>query len=408
MSVSRPNDLSIFQTKADEWKTKLIFYYHPKACKDKMCVDLSSVTCCARDCGCSTGWRRLCDQRRQVGLSSLGGVEVFFPILEQAGLPLRQREAYSIIEPPQPKASEFWNTESEAITYLFKLLASMLANAPINEQVFYTVKGPATIGALLQKLTVAIEKFVEQLSPDQPEQQTDLYSSLLFNYRIWSRADYSVQLSHSKYLSTLVSLKLDDCRRDFGVQFVLDIIREYYNPSSAINPKLSTVHIRKSLMSIVDLYFAEFIFSDELDAILGFLLDEMLQYLLGLLTTPTHQNMLSTALWEKGVVFLVRIQAQDLDVRLTTIKLLAVLSRRQGHTSAAQLYKLMPLGLSRLPCASLHQQQLSSSVILALLDLCIVKNNVDCTGSSLSDPKETSPVQYGLCCTYEGEAPLSG
>ena len=41
----------------------------------------------------------------------------------------------------------------------------------------------------------AIEKFVEKLSPDQPEQQTDLYSSLLFNYRIWSRADYSVQLS---------------------------------------------------------------------------------------------------------------------------------------------------------------------------------------------------------------------
>ena len=49
-------------------------------------------------------------------------------------------------------------------------------------------------------------------------------------------------------------------------------------------------------------------------------LDEVLRFLLGLLTTPTHQNMLSTALWEKGVVFLVLIQTQDFGVRLTTLR----------------------------------------------------------------------------------------
>ena len=51
-----------------------------------------------------------------------------------------------------PLACGSLHVESEAITFLLKLLASMLVNAPINEQVFYTVKGPATIGALLQKV----------------------------------------------------------------------------------------------------------------------------------------------------------------------------------------------------------------------------------------------------------------
>ena len=46
----------------------------------------------------------------QLVLSSLGGVEVFFPILEQAGLPLKQKDICSITDAPRPKlAPEPWN-----------------------------------------------------------------------------------------------------------------------------------------------------------------------------------------------------------------------------------------------------------------------------------------------------------
>ena len=47
-----------------------------------------------------------------------------------------------------------------------------------------------------------------------------IYQSILFDFRIWSKSDFPVQIGHIQYLSTLVKDDRKYFRRKFGVQFV--------------------------------------------------------------------------------------------------------------------------------------------------------------------------------------------
>ena len=92
--------------------------------------------------------------------------------------------------------------DKEGVASFLKLLLSMLDNSPTNQQVFFLSEGPATIGALLQKvppscLTVqaltAIQQLTEQFS-QHSEQRYGVYKHLLFNFKIWSRPSFSVRI----------------------------------------------------------------------------------------------------------------------------------------------------------------------------------------------------------------------
>ena len=96
----------------------------------------------------------------------------------------------------------FFIVDKEGVASFLKLLLSMLDNSPTNQQVFFLSEGPATIGALLQKvppscLTVqaltAIQQLTEQFS-QHPEQRYGVYKHLLFNFKIWSRPSFSVRI----------------------------------------------------------------------------------------------------------------------------------------------------------------------------------------------------------------------
>ncbi len=91
--------------------------------------------------------------------------------------------------------------EKEGVASFLKLLLSMLKSSPINQQVFFLSEGPATIGALLQKvppsrITVqtlsAVQDLVEHFA-DVCEHRCLMYKHLLFDFRIWSRPDFSVR-----------------------------------------------------------------------------------------------------------------------------------------------------------------------------------------------------------------------
>ena len=55
-----------------------------------------------------------------------------------------------------------------------------------------------------------------------------IYQNILFDFRIWSRSQFPVQIGHIQYLSTLVKSDRKYFRRKFGVQFLLDVIRAHY------------------------------------------------------------------------------------------------------------------------------------------------------------------------------------
>ena len=95
--------------------------------------------------------------------------------------------------------------DKEGVASFLRLLLSMLNNSPTNQQVFFLSEGPATIGALLQKvppccLTVqaltAIQQLTEQFTHN-PEQRYSVYKRLLFDFKIWSRPSFTVRIGQS-------------------------------------------------------------------------------------------------------------------------------------------------------------------------------------------------------------------
>jgi hypothetical protein len=106
-----PNKLSLFQpncVSTSELSSKVLVYYHPKACKDGHCVNLVPHTPDNKLVGLFTGQPYVTWDVKNV-LSSLGGVELLFPILEQVSIPLKQIQHPSNVSDPsnQPLSSVF-------------------------------------------------------------------------------------------------------------------------------------------------------------------------------------------------------------------------------------------------------------------------------------------------------------
>lgn len=81
----------------------------------------------------------------------------------------------------------------------------MLKGSPVNQQVFFLSEGPATIGALLLRVPVSritvltlstLQDLVEHFA-DVCEHRCLMYKHLLFDFRIWSRPDFSVRSGES-------------------------------------------------------------------------------------------------------------------------------------------------------------------------------------------------------------------
>ena len=65
-----------------------------------------------------------------------------------------------------------------------------------------------------------------------------IYQSILFDFRIWSKSDFPVQIGHIQYLSTLVKDDRKYFRRKFGVQFVSRGLNKLFKKKSN-SPDLS-------------------------------------------------------------------------------------------------------------------------------------------------------------------------
>ena len=98
--------------------------------------------------------------------------------------------------------------------------------------------GVAIIGFLLSQakpdlidvnVLMAAQLLIELAQGSQDQKLLhQIYHSILFDFRIWSRSQFHVQIGHIQYLSTLVKSDRKYFRRKFGVQYLLDVIRSHY------------------------------------------------------------------------------------------------------------------------------------------------------------------------------------
>ena len=97
--------------------------------------------------------------------------------------------------------------------------------------------GVAIIGSLLQKIDatlidvnvlMASQLFVElATSTKQTKLLYQFNHSILFDFRIWSRSEFHMQIGHIQYIATLVMADRKYFRKKFGVQLLLDVVRQH-------------------------------------------------------------------------------------------------------------------------------------------------------------------------------------
>lgn len=154
------------------------------------------------------------------------------------------------------------------------------------------------------QLLHTIQDFVTEAATFLDKQLLALiYEHLVFEFRLWNRADLEVRIAHLTYISTIIKDDKKYFRNSYGVQFFLDMMRNYLTPANG-----SMMHeiqlgddelrnLRSSCFGLIKYYVVKDLRIGELQAIVSFisqpqvcLQSEALDLLIGLLDTKPNQT----------------------------------------------------------------------------------------------------------------------
>ncbi|KAK3721190.1 hypothetical protein RRG08_044202 [Elysia crispata] len=326
LSLIGPNSLLHFSDDPaiSDLTGKLFVRYSAKACQGSVCADLSGHNHPARFSGDIITTHDI----KEV-INCLGGLQVLFPLLENldqsnasAGLPENspttpsRKEAQELdlgnwtLVDVSPPASE-QNLEHNQLAAFLTMLRYMLKGMPVNKDLFIQTHSASTLGMLIQRVSpdlvdvnvlMSVQYLVEDSDDHSATKSTllqHIYHFILFDFSLWSRTQFAVRIGHIQYLSTIIKDDRKFFRKKYGVQFFLDIVRQYYSTSSeSCLSEEDNKTIRVSLLSLIKFYVSTNIHADELNQIMGFILSvkdsalvlEALDLLVYLLENRSRRN----------------------------------------------------------------------------------------------------------------------
>ncbi|XP_019491163.1 PREDICTED: neurobeachin-like protein 1 [Hipposideros armiger] len=308
----------------------VLLHYTAKACKNSICLDLS--TNCLH--GRLTGNKVVNWDIKDI-INCIGGLNALFPLLEQIShfsegqIPegMNERTVSESMTPVEgdwvlltsTKASES-RLERNLVATFILIMKHFIQRHPINQDNLIHSHGVSTLGALLQKVPstlmdvnvlMAIQLLIEQVSLEKNMQLLQqMYQYLLFDFRIWNRGDFPFRIGHIQYLSTIIRDSRRVFRKKYGVQFLLDVLRIYYG-SDCKYSELSVDDIRTirtSLYGLIKYFLCKGGTHEEIQSIMGFIaaineeeqLFGILDILLSLLHTSPTRGQLFLLLFEPG------------------------------------------------------------------------------------------------------------
>lgn len=231
-------------------------------------------------------------------INCVGGVQVLFPLLEQAVITASQekksainfslqREPSITMEPADDwvvveGTSKFADVhlEQNQVSGFLTLLRNIIQNDPLNQEILLRSHGIAIIGALLQNLDpclvdvhvlMALQLLIESVTHNNTQLLRNIHQYLLFDFRLWSKSDFPVRIGHIQYLSTIIKDDRKYFRKKYGVQYLLDFVRTYYTLDSTNLQADEARAIRVSLLGLTKYFVAKEITFEELSAIMGFI-----------------------------------------------------------------------------------------------------------------------------------------
>uniref|UniRef100_F1SHE6 Cytochrome P450 family 20 subfamily A member 1 n=1 Tax=Sus scrofa TaxID=9823 RepID=F1SHE6_PIG len=324
--LAGPNCLSPWKFQESDMAdlpANVLLHYTAKACKNSICLDLS--TNCLH--GRLTGNKVVNWDIKDI-INCIGGLNVLFPLMEQihfgeGQIPEGPREntVSELITPVEgdwvvltsTKASES-RLERNLIATFILIVKHFIQRHPINQDNLIHSHGVAVLGALLQKVPstlmdvnvlMAIQLLIEQVSLEKNMQLLQqMYQYLLFDFRIWNRGDFPFRIGHIQYLSTIIKDSRRVFRKKYGVQFLLDTLRIYYGELSLDDIRT----IRTSLYGLIKYFLCKGGTHEEIQSIVGYIaaiseeeqLIGILDILFSLLHTSPTRGQLFLLLFEPG------------------------------------------------------------------------------------------------------------
>ncbi|XP_055486139.1 neurobeachin-like protein 2, partial [Leucoraja erinacea] len=332
--IGGPNNLLPFKPDSElsDLSSKLLLYYSPKACRNHICLDLSSNH--SYD-GRLTGHNTINWDIKDV-ISCVGGMGAFLPLLEQLASnseePQENQETTDLVGPeltssqniqsmvlPLGRSSES-KLERNSVSAFLLLIKNFIQHHPMNQESLIQCNGPAIMGALLQKVPrqkldmnvlMACQFLLEQAANEGNNLLLHyLHQYLLFDFRIWSHSDFAVRLGHIQYLSTITKDHKQRTRKKYGVQYLLDSIRTHYGAQKDRQVTAEVKTVQLSIFNLLKDFISKTVSAEELHSIVSYMAavnDEdqlcgILDVLLSLLKGGQSRDQLYALLFDPGYV----------------------------------------------------------------------------------------------------------
>jgi hypothetical protein len=222
-------------------------------------------------------------------LLNLGGCPVLYPLIEKF-----QENDYCFISNPIGSiihlircvlSSTFRRILTEQTTkhYNVELLGQYLNRQPsvfVDEQLLIAIRQLIECLKLNSSSILLINQFIQYI---------------LFDFHLWNRAKFSVRISHLQYVATVIKDEKKYYRTKFGVQFFLDILKEYFNSNEEDVDEQK--QLRNAIYGIIKYYIQHHIHIEELNALLSsistlstsndIITQELLELIFALLDPPS-------------------------------------------------------------------------------------------------------------------------
>jgi hypothetical protein len=175
------------------------------------------------------------------------------------------------------------------VSLILNLIRYLLHNNDIIQDRMQRNDGISLLGFLIQRLPkrfvdinllrICQEFVVEANRVADRSLVNSVYDHLIFDFRIWNKADYEIRIGHIQYISTIIKDDKKYFRRKYGIQFFLDILKAYFSSTNHVNTsdnELQSLNeedlrdLRNSFFGMIKFYAKE-IKINELNAIVSFL-----------------------------------------------------------------------------------------------------------------------------------------
>ncbi|CAG0879486.1 unnamed protein product [Darwinula stevensoni] len=278
-----------------ELESHVLFHFEPRTITKGICPNLAPASSAFSSSFLASQAHIWHLSAIKNSLQCIGSVQILLPLLEKldqcVGVdlslvsPSSGQKSHSSHEGdweilPSSSISDWQLHENQAGAFFIVLRNMIVGNCVSQEQLGCNHIIPV-IGFLMLKLPpsvvdvpllMAMDSMLEYLRSIQCSGLLQaFYQHILFDFRIWAHSQFPVRIGHIQSLCRIIHEDRSFFRRKFGVQFLLDVIRQHYRQCESLNGEECKT-VRAALLGLIKYFISKDANYFESSGLLRFLL----------------------------------------------------------------------------------------------------------------------------------------